>query len=82
MATPLAFRSIHEEMLAKNMHAQAPRRKAGHKLFGDTQSALVVAQGRLAPNASHTTPLPRSHKPKRSPVFSMENTLTQDFQHT
>ena len=81
MATPLAFRSIHEEILAKNVHAQPPRRKAGHKLFGDTQSALAVAQGRLAPNASHT-PLPRSHKLRRGPVFSLENALTRDFQHT
>jgi len=43
LATPLAFRSIHEELLAKNVHAQPPRRKAGHRLFGETQSALVVA---------------------------------------
>ena len=78
MATPLAFRSIHNEMLVKNVHAQPPRRKAGHKLFGDTQPALVVAQGRLAPNKSHT-PLPRS---RRGPVFSLENALTRDFQHT
>jgi large subunit ribosomal protein L17 len=81
LATPLAFRSIHDEMLAKNVHAQPPRRKAGHKLFGDTQPALVVAKGRLAPNASHT-PSQRSHKPRRGPVFSLENALTRDFQHT
>ena len=75
MATPLAFRSIHDEMRVKNVHAQPPRRKAGHKLLGDTQSALVVAQGRLAPNASHT-PSPKSHKHRRGPVFSSENALT------
>ena len=75
MATPLAFRTIHEEMLAKNEHAQPPRRKAGQKLFGDTQSALVVAQGRLAPN----TPIPKTRKLRR---FSLENALTRGFQHT
>ena len=81
MATPLAFRTIHEEMLAKNVHAQPPRRKAGQKLFGDTQSALVVAQGRLAPSTSHT-PSPKSRKFRRGPVFSLENSLTRGFQHT
>jgi hypothetical protein len=80
LATPLAFRSIHDEMLAKNAHAQPPRRKAGHKLFGDTQPALVVAQGRLAPNASNT-PSPESRKLRRGPVFSLENALTRDFRH-
>ena len=79
MATPLAFRSIHDEMLTKNAHAHPPRRKAGHKLLGDTQPALVVAQGRLAPNAP--SPKSQSHKLRRGPVFSLENALTRDFQH-
>jgi len=85
LATPLAFRSIHEEMLANNIHAQPPRRKAGQKLFKDTQPALVVAQGRLAaPNTSNTTSPPKSHNKlkRRGPVFSFENALTRDFQHT
>jgi len=82
LATPLAFRTIHDEMLAKDVHAHPPRRKAGHKLFGDTQSALVVSQGRLAPNASNAAPPPKSHKLRRGHVFSSENALTRDFQHT
>ena len=48
IATTLAFRSIHDEMHVGNVHARLPRRKAGHKLFGDTQS--VLAQGQLASN--------------------------------
>ena len=81
MATPLAFRTIHEEMLAKNVHAQPPRRKAGQKLFGDTQPAMVVAQGRLAPNTSHI-PSSKPLKLRRGSVFSSENALIRDFQHT
>jgi len=55
LATPVAFRTIHEQMKQKNIQNRAPNRRAGEAAPGETRPALNLAQGalghqRLAPN--------------------------------
>lgn len=79
LATPMAFRSLHEEMKDESKNEskkiRLPRRHAGHKRIGEERPALVVAQGALAPGTS-----PRAQGLKK-PVFSMENALTEGFKY-
>ncbi|KAF8974003.1 ribosomal protein L17 [Flammula alnicola] len=74
LATPMAFKSIHEDLKSKNPQTRQPRTNAGHKVPGETRPALVLAQGRLGRGAS---PSGR----KKQPIFSMENALTESVKH-
>jgi len=47
LATPMALRTIHEEMKERNPQSRAPRPKAGQALPGETRSALDMARGKL-----------------------------------
>jgi len=76
LATPMAFKSVHEETLAKNPTTLPLRRRAGHKRVGETRPALTLAQGALAPSRS---PSPVSRI--KGLTFSLENALTQGFKH-
>jgi len=72
----VAFKSVHEEMAAKNRNTLPLRRRAGHKRIGETRPALTLAQGALAPSRS---PLPASRI--KGLTFNLENALTQGIQH-
>lgn len=56
LATPMAFRAIHEELKDKNPHVRPPRLRAGQVVPGDTRAALDLAQGDLG----HRRPLPKA----------------------
>jgi len=56
LATPMAFRAIHEELREKNPHIRPPRPRAGQAVPGDTRAALDLAQGKLG----YSRPLPRT----------------------
>jgi len=47
LATPMALRTIHDEMKERNPQNRPPRPKAGQALPGETQGALRIAQGEL-----------------------------------
>lgn len=47
LATPMALRTIHDEMKERNPQNRAPRPKAGQALPGETHGALHIAQGEL-----------------------------------
>ncbi|KIM48125.1 hypothetical protein M413DRAFT_439842 [Hebeloma cylindrosporum] len=66
LATPMAFKSVHEEETAsKNNTARLPLRGlAGHKRVGEIRPALTLAQGALAPRT-------------RGRIFSLERALTK-----
>ncbi|PPR00488.1 hypothetical protein CVT24_005548 [Panaeolus cyanescens] len=74
VAAPMAFKTLHEELKAKNVHAHAPRRHAGHKSISETRSALDISKAAF----TTTSPaIPLSRNPKKKVVFSMENALTR-----
>lgn len=70
LASPVAFRALHEELKDKNPHARSPRLKAGHTVPGDTRAALNLAQGGLGqfksfpkgPTLNMKTVFGRKHK--------------------
>ncbi|KAF9056250.1 mitochondrial ribosomal protein L17 [Panaeolus papilionaceus] len=74
VATPMAFRTLHEELKAKNVHAHAPRRHAGHKGITDTRSALDIARAAFAPSSGSSLGQRSANK---KIVFSKENALTR-----
>ncbi|PPQ88653.1 hypothetical protein CVT25_010229 [Psilocybe cyanescens] len=74
LATPLAYKSVHDDLKEQNSLTPAPRRRAGYKRIGEERPALVVARGALAQGV---TPSRR----KKAPVYSMENALTEGFKY-
>ncbi|KAH9486856.1 50S ribosomal protein L17 [Psilocybe cubensis] len=70
LATPLAYKSVHEDLKEHNRFAPPPRRRAGDRRIGEERPALVVARGALAPGFKTRT---------KSPVYTMENALTEGF---
>lgn len=71
LATPVAFRAIHEEMKEKNSANTAPRRRAGQTVPGDTRPALHLAQGELG----HQRPAPKG------PILSMKNVFGRKYKN-
>jgi hypothetical protein len=72
----MAFKSVHEEMAAKNPTTLPLRRQAGHKNVGETRPTLTLAQGALAPSRP---PFPASRN--KGLTFSLENALTPGFKY-
>jgi len=68
LATPMAFKSVHEETAAKKTRTLPLRSLAGHKRVGEIRPALTLAQGALAPR-------------NKGPTFSLENALIPGIKH-
>ncbi|RDB29186.1 50S ribosomal protein L17 [Hypsizygus marmoreus] len=71
LATPVAFRSIHEEMKERNPQNRAPRPKAGQALPGETRPTLSLARGALARRETTST----------SPVLSMKTVFGRKYKN-
>jgi large subunit ribosomal protein L17 len=69
LATPMALRTIHDEMKERNPQNRAPRTKAGQALPGETQGALHMAQGELGERKS----LPRG------PILSLRSVFGRKY---
>lgn len=52
LATPVAFKALHEEAKAKQPRKPPPRLHAGQLVPGEKRSALQIAQGKLGPTSS------------------------------
>ncbi|TFK41075.1 ribosomal protein L17 [Crucibulum laeve] len=65
LATPMAFRAIHEEMKEKNPRNSAPRRRAGQTVPGETRAGLDLSKGELG----HKRPLPEGRLLTMKTVF-------------
>ena len=70
LASPMAFKSVHEDLKEQDPFTPPPRRPAGHKRIGEDRPALVIAQGAFGAGA---TPA------KKRVIYSMENALTEGF---
>ncbi|KDR85077.1 hypothetical protein GALMADRAFT_233685 [Galerina marginata CBS 339.88] len=75
LATPMAFKSVHEDLQANDPRTRLPRRHAGHKRIGETRPAIVIAQGALAAGTPQQAPR------RKGPVYSLENALTEGFKY-
>jgi len=71
LATPMAVRTIHEEIKERNPRSKVPHIKAGHTLPGETRAALHLAQGELG----HQRPLPKS------PVLNMKTVFGRKYKN-
>ncbi|KAF9460812.1 ribosomal protein L17 [Collybia nuda] len=71
LATPVAIRTLHEEMKKRNPQSRAPASKAGQTLPGETRGALHLAQGDLG----HQRPLPTS------PVLDMKAVFGRKYRN-
>ncbi|KAF8622909.1 hypothetical protein AX15_006670 [Amanita polypyramis BW_CC] len=72
LATPMAFRAIHEELKEKNPHVRPPRLRAGQTVPGDTRAALDLSQGDLG----HRRPPPKGPMLNMKTVFGWKHRRT------
>lgn len=71
LATPMATRSLHEDMKERNMQNRPPRTKAGQILPGETRPALNLARGTVG----HHRP------PPKDPVLCMNTVFGRKYKN-
>lgn len=68
LATPVAFKAIHDEMVKKNPQTLLPRPRAGQKQPGETRRVLDLARGKLghsrSPPKGHILTMKSAFRPK------------------
>lgn len=68
LATPVAFKAIHDEMVKKNPQTLPPRPRAGQKQPGETRRVLDLARGKLghsrSPPKGHILTMKSAFRPK------------------